>query len=132
MCIFKGILPAADCLKKSYLPGGWSAPYFSVGFEFKSKKGRRYSAQYIYIPAKENANKLTWNDASDTQIYAINVSGMGGSSHLTVSPQKIQENFKKSIKYYSKPSLQFIRCWASLFLRIYLRKISFMSSQKKT
>jgi len=71
----KNILPKKDCLTKSYLHGGWPAPYFSVGYVYKNNKGVRYDARYIYIPEKENANRLAWRDASDTQIYAISVSG---------------------------------------------------------
>lgn len=70
----KKILPVSDCLKKSYLSGGWSAPYFSVGFEFIAKDGVHYSARYIYTPEKENSDRLAWRDASSTRIYAVSVS----------------------------------------------------------
>lgn len=102
----KGILPKKDCLKKNYLPGGWSAPFFAVGFEFNTYKGKRYSAQFIYIPAKENASKLAWNDASDTQIYATSVSDKRGANNKAASLKEIRKNFNKALNIIRKnPSI---------------------------
>ncbi len=98
----KNILPPKDCLKKSYLTGGWSAPYFSVGFEFQTEDGHRYSARYIYIPVKENASRLIWNDSSDTQIYATSVSNASASENIKPSAEEIQKNFKDALNVIRK------------------------------
>lgn len=70
----KNILPPLDCMVKSYLPGGASYTYFSVGYEFKDKNGIRYTARYMNIPEAENQNRLQWRDASTTEVYAISSS----------------------------------------------------------
>ena len=71
----KKIMREKECYRKSYLSGGWSAPYFSVGFEFTDKDKNRYIASYIYTPEKENSNRIHWNDASSTRIYLTDVLG---------------------------------------------------------
>jgi hypothetical protein len=98
----KNILPSKDCLKKSYIPGGWSAPYFAVGFECYDKDGNRYTGRYIYIPVKENANRLTWNDSSDTQIYAISVSGANKLEDAKPSSKEIRKNFNEALNAISR------------------------------
>jgi hypothetical protein len=98
----KNILPSKDCLKKSYIPGGWSAPYFAVGFESYDKDGNRYTGRYIYIPVKENANRLTWNDSSDTQIYAISVSGANKLEDAKPSSKEIRKNFNEALNAISR------------------------------
>lgn len=65
------ILAKEDCLKKSYLQGSASYPYFAVGYEVKNKDGALSEARYINIPGQENGNKLAWIDASNTYVYAI-------------------------------------------------------------
>ncbi len=70
----KNILPPDDCLKKSYLPGGYAAPFFAVGYEIQ-RGPTLFSARYIYLPGAENSNRLAWRDASDTEIYAVSASG---------------------------------------------------------
>lgn len=91
----KNILPATDCAKKSYLPGGWSAPYFSVGYQFRGTDGARYSARYIYTPEKENSNRFAWRDASSTRIFAISVS-------KKESPDVIRKNFSAALNVIRK------------------------------
>jgi hypothetical protein len=86
----KKILPKSACLKKNYLPGGSVYTYFAVGYEIKANDGKRYSARYINIPGQENANRLTWNDASDTQLYAI-----GFPSKKTVNKETLKAIRKK-------------------------------------
>ncbi len=95
----KKLLPKSDCLKKSYLPGGWSAPYFAVGYEFQGKDGARYSARNIYIPGKENANRLAWRDASNTQIYAISVTS---KNKARPSGEVIRNNFNAALDVIRK------------------------------
>jgi hypothetical protein len=86
----KGILPTADCLTKSYLPGSASYTYFAVGYEYKTADGTVYTAQYTNIPGQENGDKLAWLDASNTQLYSISAS--------KTAPQKIiKENLQKGL-----------------------------------
>ena len=75
----KNLLPEDECLKKSYLPGGYAAPFFAVGYEV-NRGSRLFSARYLYIPGAENSNRLAWRDASDTQIYAVSASGVESGS----------------------------------------------------
>ncbi len=91
----KKILPTADCAKKSYLPGGWSAPYFSVGYQFTGTDGAVYSARYIYTPEKENSNRIAWRDASSTRIYLVSVS-------KKESPEVIRKNFNAALHIIQK------------------------------
>ena len=91
----KKILPLADCHQKSYLPGGWSAPYFSVGYEFTGKDGAQYSARYVYSPERENSNRFAWRDASTSHIYITSVS-------KKESPEVIRKNFNAALQVISK------------------------------
>ncbi|MGH7239501.1 MAG: hypothetical protein ACREHG_05480, partial [Candidatus Saccharimonadales bacterium] len=84
----KNILPSEDCLTKSYLHGGWSAPYFAVGYIYKDAAGKSYDARYIYIPEKENSDRLAWRDASDTEIYAV-------SAGQEMPSKSVRENMRK-------------------------------------
>lgn len=95
----KKILPKKDCGKKSYLPGGWSSAYFGVGYTYTTNSGTHYEARYIYTPEKENANRLTWLDASDTQIYAINITKKG---NLPKNEYQIIHALKKGLSIIKK------------------------------
>ena len=88
----KGILDPSECLKKSYISGGASYPYFAVGYEVKDGSGVRYSARYINIPGQENGNRLAWLDASNTQIYAVT------ASSDTVSAQDVKINLNAGLQ----------------------------------
>ena len=96
----KNILPTSDCLKKSYLAGGGAYTYFAIGYEFQVKNGTRYSARYINIPGQENGNRLTWIDASDTQIYAV--SGSGNKKLKRESPEAIKKNLNEALDVIRK------------------------------
>lgn len=91
----ENILPKKECLIKSYLPGGWSAPFFSVGYEYHAKDGKTYIAQYMYIPEKENSDRLAWRDASATRIY---FTGIVGQSSKTISSKQLKQQLGKGLK----------------------------------
>jgi hypothetical protein len=86
----KKIVPLTDYGKKHFLPGGYMAPYFAVGYEVQADDHTRYSARYIYLPIKENANRLRWADSPVTELYVI-------SSSSTQSLQTIPDAVQKSL-----------------------------------
>lgn len=93
----KNLLPLSDCHKKSYFPGGSDYPYFAVGYEFKDKNNVQYSARYMFIPDQENANRLTWRDASSTRIYAVSV-----SNNEKTTPAEVKKNFNDALNVILK------------------------------
>ena len=96
----KKLITPEDFGRKSYLSGGFMTPYFAVGFEFE-KNGVHYKAQYSYTNESENSNRLAWRDASDTQVYAITVSG--AKNKIPAQPI-IHQNFIDALHEIQKTS----------------------------
>ena len=98
----KDILPKKDCNKKDYLSGGWSAPYFSVGYEVKTDKGDRYFTQYIYTPEKENSDRLAWRDASATHFYVTSFSPADKNKNQKPSHSEMLKQLNKGLETIKK------------------------------